>query len=47
MSTALLLNSSNLKVLIGDRKVSPHLLQRFVGDGIDPKLLLALGETEP
>ena len=45
MSTALLLNTGNLKVLIGDRKVSPHLLQSFVGNRINPKFFLTLGEA--
>lgn len=45
MSTALLLNTGHLKVLIGDRDVSPHLLQSFIGDRINPELLLTLGET--
>ena len=45
MSTALLLNTGNLKVLIGDRKVSPHLLQSLIGNRINPKLFLTLGET--
>ena len=45
MSTALLLNTGNLKVLICDRKVSPHLPQSFIGNCINPELFLTLGET--
>jgi hypothetical protein len=47
MSTALLLNTGNFKVLVRDGKVSPHLLQSFIGNGINPKLFLTLSETKP
>lgn len=45
MSTALLLNTGNLEVLIGDGKPSPHLLQSLVGNRSNPELFLALSET--
>ena len=47
MSTALLLNTGNLKVLVSDGKMRPHLLQSFVGNRVNPELLLTLSETEP
>lgn len=47
MSTTLLLHTRNLKVLIRNLKMSLHLLQGLIGNGIDAKLLLALCEAEP
>ena len=35
-----------LKVLTGDRKVSPDLLQSLVGNRIKPQLILILSETK-
>lgn len=47
MSSALLFDASNLKVLIRDHKVGLHLLQCLGRDGVDSKLALALSEAEP
>lgn len=47
MSSTLLLNTSSLKVLIGDCKVGPHLLQCLVRDGVNAEFFLALGKAEP
>lgn len=47
MTTNLLLMARNLKVLVSNSEMSPHLLERLVGDGVDAELLLALGEVEP
>lgn len=43
----LLLDAGQLEVVIGDPKVSSHLLEGFRRDGLDPQLLLALGQVEP
>lgn len=47
MSSTLLLGSGNLKILVCDLKVSPHLLQCLGLDGVNPEFSLALGEAKP
>lgn len=47
MSADLLLNTSNLKILISNNEVGPHLLKSLVRDSINSKLLLTLGQAEP
>ena len=47
MPTLLLLDTGNLEVFVRHREVRLHLFQRCIGDGVDSKLLLALGEVEP
>lgn len=47
MSSTLLLNTSNLKVLICDLKVGPHLFQCLRRDCVNSKFSLALSEAEP
>lgn len=47
MSSTLLLNTSNLKVLISEYKVGPHLLQCLRRDGLNSEFFLALSEAKP
>jgi hypothetical protein len=47
MPPLLLLDPGNLKVLIRDHKMIPHLLQRLIADILNPKLLLRLGKIQP
>ena len=47
MSPTLLLDTSNLKVVICDLKVSPHLFQCLGRDGVNSEFSLALSEPEP
>lgn len=47
MSTTLLFDTSNLKLLIGYDKMSFHLFKGLGGNNVNSKSLLTLGETEP
>lgn len=47
MSSTLLLDTSNLKILICDLKVGPHLFQCLGRDFVNSEFSLALSEAEP
>lgn len=47
MSTTLLFDTSNLKLLISNLKVGLHLFKGFRSNGVDPERFLTLGEMEP